>query len=92
VSGWRARAFATLAAVAAAPAGSPGASADPSYAVGIVARLTPSRAGRFVLTSVRLRYRLNGGNARSGDGIDVVLTVCAANPKPADCPLETGSP
>ena len=79
-------------AVASAPATSPGASADPVYTVGIVARLTPSRAGRFELTNVRLRYRLNGGGEQTGVGIDVLLTVCAADPKPADCPQQPTTP
>jgi hypothetical protein len=39
-----------------------------------------------VLTGVRLRYSLNGGPERVGEGIDVVFTICADDPKPADCP------
>ena len=56
--------------------------------VGIVARLTASKPGRYVLTGVRLRYRLNGGDEQTREGIDVVFTVCADDPAPADCPLE----
>jgi hypothetical protein len=61
------------------------ASAGPENAVGIVAQLTPLQAGRFEITSIRLRYRLNGGGDRVGDGIDTRLTVCAADPAPSDC-------
>lgn len=55
-------------------------------AVGIVARLTALRPGRFDISNVRLRYRLNGGRERVGEGIDVVWTVCAEDPAPTDCP------
>jgi hypothetical protein len=53
--------------------------------VGIVGELTAHRPGRFDVTSVRLRYRLNGGDERVGQGIDVVWTVCADDPAPSDC-------
>jgi hypothetical protein len=53
--------------------------------IGIVGELTAQRPGRFEVTSVRLRYRLNGGEERVGEGIDVVWTVCADEPAPADC-------
>lgn len=54
--------------------------------VGLVAELTAQRPGRFEVTSMRLRYRLNGGGEQVGEGIDVVWTVCADDPAPADCP------
>ena len=41
-----------------------------------------------MIENVRLRYRLNGGPERVGEGIDVVWTVCADDPAPADCPDE----
>ena len=52
--------------------------------------LVADRPGRYELTNVRLRYRVNGGPERVGDGIDVVWTVCADDPKPAvdDCQEE----
>ena len=56
--------------------------------VGIAAELTPHRPGRFELTNVRLRYRLNGGGEQVGEGIDVVSGVCADDPRPADCPKQ----
>jgi hypothetical protein len=59
--------------------------------VGIAAALTPQRPGRYEVTNVRLRYRLNGGREQAGDGIDIVWTVCADNPAPSDCPEEPGS-
>lgn len=64
------------------------AGASPGYmdTVGIVAEITPHQSGRFVMTSVRLRYRLSGGKEQTGEGIDVALTVCADVPAPADCP------
>ena len=62
------------------------ASPGPANQVGIVAELTAQRPGRFEMRSVRLRYRLNGGAERAGEGITVVWTVCADTPAPADCP------
>lgn len=64
------------------------ASPGPINTVGIVARLTAARPGRYVLTGVRLRYRLNGEGEQTREGIDVIFTVCADDPTPADCPLE----
>jgi hypothetical protein len=64
------------------------ASAVPGDTVGIVAEMIASKPGRYVLTGVRLRYSLNGGPERVGEGIDVVFTICADDPKPADCPEE----
>lgn len=67
------------------------ASADsPANTVGVVAEITASEPGRFVLTGVRLRYRINGAPERDGDGIDVVVTVCADDPAPATCEDESG--
>jgi hypothetical protein len=62
------------------------ASPGPDNTVGIAAELTAGRPGRFEITNVRLRYRLNEGSERVGEGIDVVWTVCADDPRPADCP------
>ena len=62
------------------------ASPGPDNAVGIVGELTAHRPGRYELTSVRLRYRINGRAEQVGEGIDVVWTVCADDPKPTDCP------
>ena len=62
------------------------ASPEADNTVGIAAELTAQRAGRFEITNVRLRYRLNGGGEQVGEGIDVVWTVCADDPAPADCP------
>lgn len=65
------------------------ASPGPDNAVGIVARMTPQRPGRYEVSNVRLRYRLNGGAEQVGEGTDVVWTVCAEVTKPADCPDTT---
>jgi hypothetical protein len=62
------------------------ASPSPDNTVGIAAELTATRPGRFEVTDVRLRYKVNGGSEQVGQGIDVVWTVCADDPKPADCP------
>lgn len=62
------------------------ASPGPDNTVGIAAELTAQQPGRFEITNVRLRYRLNGGGEQVGEGIDVVWTVCADDPAPADCP------
>lgn len=62
------------------------ASPGPDNTVGIAAELTAERPGQFEITNVRLRYRLNGGDERVGEGIEVIWTVCADNPAPSDCP------
>ena len=67
------------------------ASPGPDNTVGIAAELTPERAGRFKITNVRLRYRLNGGGEQIGEGIDVIWIVCADDPVPADCPERPGA-
>jgi hypothetical protein len=59
---------------------------SPDNTVGIVGELVAQRPGRYAVTSLRLRYRINGGEERSGEGIDVVWTVCADDPAPDDCP------
>ncbi len=59
----------------------------PDDTVGIVAEVTASKPGRYVLSGVRLSYSLNGRD-QLRDGIDVVFTICADDPKPADCPEE----
>lgn len=59
--------------------------AGPENTVGIVAEIDAGEPGRYQLTSVRLRYRLNGGAEQVGEGIDVIFTVCAAIPAPAKC-------
>jgi hypothetical protein len=74
-------------AVVTAPTASPG----PDNTLGIAATLTPQRPGRFEISNVRLRYRLNGGAEQVGEGIDVVWTVCADDPAPDDCPEPPGS-
>jgi len=74
-------------AIVAGAAASPGSDTT----VGIAAALTARRPGRFEITNVRLRYRLNGGGEQAGEGIDVVWTVCADDPAPSDCPERRGS-
>jgi hypothetical protein len=64
------------------------ASPGPENTVGIVARMTASKPGRYVLSGLRLHYRLNGGAEETREGIDVVFTVCADDPAPVDCPLD----
>jgi len=61
------------------------ASPGPANEVGIVAEATAVRPGRYELTSVRLRYRLNGGAEQVGDGIDVTWTICVDDPAPTTC-------
>ena len=67
------------------------ASPGPDNTVGIAAEFTAQRPGRFEVTNVRLRYRLNGGSEQVGEGIDTVWTVCADDPAPTDCPEQPGS-
>ncbi len=67
------------------------AAPGPANTVGIAAALTALRPGRFEITNVRLRYRLNGGGEQVGEGIDVVWTVCADDPAPAECVEDAGS-
>ena len=52
---------------------------------GIVAEITPRAAGTYTLTGVRLTLRLNGGGAQTMEGIDSVVTICAADAPPTDC-------
>ena len=62
----------------------PGGSADPARTVGIVAEVTAHDPGRYVITGIELTYRY-GGTERRGEGVDVVMTVCADDPAPTDC-------
>jgi hypothetical protein len=57
----------------------------PANTVAIVATITPSAPGRYVLSTVNLTFRINGAPERHGEGMDVVVTVCAADPAPSDC-------
>jgi hypothetical protein len=61
------------------------ASAEPGLTVGIIAEIVPQGVGRFVLESVRLRYRLNGGPEQVSSGIHSLLVVCADDPAPTAC-------
>jgi hypothetical protein len=67
----------------------PGAD-PPANTVAIVAEITASEPGRYVLSTVRLTYRINGAPERTGEGIDVVVTVCADDPAPPDCDDQPG--
>ncbi len=62
------------------------ASGTAPYTIGIVAEVTPSGPGRFVVSGLRLTYRVNG-DERVGEGIETVFTVCADDPEPSidDC-------
>jgi hypothetical protein len=62
----------------------------PANTVAIVAEITASEPGRYVLSTVRLTYRINGAPERTGEGIDVVVTVCADDPAPPDCDDQPG--
>lgn len=53
--------------------------------VGVAANLTAQRPGRYEITNVRLRYRLNGGREQTGEGISVTWTWCADSPAPSTC-------
>ena len=57
----------------------------PANTVAIVAEITPSEPGRYVLSMVQLTYRINGAPERHGEGMDVVVTVCADDPAPSEC-------
>jgi 4-amino-4-deoxy-L-arabinose transferase-like glycosyltransferase len=65
------------------------ASFGPENTVGIVGQMTPTTAGTYQLTSVRLRFRVNGGGEQVHQGISVHWTVCADDPVPACEPAET---
>jgi hypothetical protein len=62
----------------------------PANTVAIVAEITPSEPGRYVLSTVQLPYRINGAPERNGEGMDVVVTVCADDPAPSDCDDQPG--
>jgi hypothetical protein len=70
-----------------------GASPAPQYGVGIVAEMTPTKAGAYELTGVRLRFRINGGGEQVREGTSVIWTVCADDPAPTNCepPPDEGS-
>jgi hypothetical protein len=57
----------------------------PANTVAIVAEITPSEPGRYVLSEIRLNYSINGAPERDGEGIDVVVTVCADDSAPTVC-------
>jgi len=63
----------------------PGASTGPDDQVGIVAEITATKAGRFQLTSVLLRYRVNGGDEQVREHIDTTFVVCAGDALPTTC-------
>jgi hypothetical protein len=62
----------------------------PANTVAIVAEITASEPGRYVLSTVRLTYQINGAPERDGEGMDVVVTVCADDPAPSDCDDQPG--
>ena len=62
----------------------------PANTVAIVAEITPSEPGRYVLSGIRMTYRINGAPERHGEGIDVVVTVCADDPAPSECDDQPG--
>ena len=62
----------------------------PANTVAIVAEVTPSEPGRYVLSEIRLNYSINGAPERDGEGIDVVVTVCADDPAPSECDDQPG--
>ena len=62
----------------------------PANTVAIVAEITPSEPGRYVVSTVRLTYRINGAPERDGEGMDVVVTVCADDPAPSECDDQPG--
>jgi len=61
------------------------ASPGPDNEVGIVGEMVASRPGVFTVTDVRLRYRTNGGDVQTREGIAEVWMVCADTPVPQDC-------
>jgi hypothetical protein len=62
----------------------PRASGDLANTTGVVAEVTASKPGRYMITAIKLRYRISG-TEREGEGTDIVLTVCADDPAPTDC-------
>jgi hypothetical protein len=62
----------------------------PANTVAIVAEVTANEPGRYVLSSLQLTYSINGAPERHGEGMDVVVTVCADDPAPADCDDQPG--
>lgn len=66
----------------------PLASPGPENTGGIVAEMTPTTAGTYQLTSVRLWFRVNGGGEQVREGISTTWTVCADDPAPRCEPPE----
>jgi hypothetical protein len=52
---------------------------------GIVATLTAHEVGRFTLSAIRLRYRINDGPEQVREGIDATFIICVADPAPETC-------
>ncbi|HET9435401.1 MAG TPA: hypothetical protein VFO50_00955 [Candidatus Limnocylindrales bacterium] len=63
-----------------------GETPDPNDTVGIVVELMADAPGRYEVTAIRLRYRLNDDVVRVREGIDVVMTLCVEDPAPETCP------
>jgi hypothetical protein len=57
----------------------------PANTVAIVADVTATESGRYVITGLNVTFRINGAPERDGEGSDVVVTMCADDPAPTDC-------
>jgi hypothetical protein len=58
---------------------------SPENMVAIVAEVTADEPGHYIVTGVLLNFRINGAPERGGEGIDVVMNVCADDPAPTEC-------
>jgi len=65
------------------------ASPSPENDFCIVGQITASTAGVYTLNNIRVQYRLNGGDVRTGETGGTVWTVCVDTPSPA-CPTPPG--
>jgi hypothetical protein len=65
------------------------ASPGPDNDFCIVGQITASTPGVYTLSNIRVQYRLNGGDVRTGETGGTVWVVCVDTPSPA-CPTPPG--
>ncbi|HXI46046.1 MAG TPA: hypothetical protein VNH13_07080 [Candidatus Acidoferrales bacterium] len=69
----------------------PDSTAGPGNEVGVLAELTPGGIGIYRLTTIEVRYRLNGGPTERVR-VGFSFSACVGYPTPAECPVETAPP
>ena len=62
-----------------------GTSPGPGNEVGLVVELTPTVAGTYAVSGVRVSFRVNGGPVETKEGVSMDFTACADDPVPSSC-------